>query len=148
MTTIATIPLSAVRTTASRAPASAETRLRLADVEALFDLPFMDLLFRAQQVHREHFDASEVQLSTLLSIKTGGCPEDCGYCPQSAHFDTGVEASKLMPLQEVVDAAQAAKAQGATRFCMGAAWRSPKQRDMERVTEMVREVKALGLETC
>jgi len=108
----------------------------------------MELLFRAQQVHREHFDASEVQLSTLLSIKTGGCPEDCGYCPQSAHFDTGVEASKLMPLQEVLDAAQAAKAQGATRFCMGAAWRSPKPRDIERVSEMVREVKALGLETC
>jgi biotin synthase len=108
----------------------------------------MDLLFQAQQVHREHFDASEVQLSTLLSIKTGGCPEDCGYCPQSAHFDTGVEASKLMPLHEVVVAAQAAQAQGATRFCMGAAWRSPKARDMERVTEMVREVKALGLETC
>jgi len=148
MTTIATIALSAVRATASRAAAPAETSWRVADVEALFELPFMDLLFRAQQVHREHFDASEVQLSTLLSIKTGGCPEDCGYCPQSAHFDTGVEASKLMPLQEVVDAAQAAKAQGATRFCMGAAWRSPKPRDMERVTEMVREVKALGLETC
>jgi biotin synthase len=148
MTTIATIPLSTVRATASRAPSSAETNWRIADVEALFDLPFMDLLFRAQQVHREHFDASEVQLSTLLSIKTGGCPEDCGYCPQSAHFDTGVEASKLMPLQEVVEAAQAAKAQGATRFCMGAAWRSPKPRDIERVSEMVREVKALGLETC
>jgi biotin synthase len=106
------------------------------------------LLFRAQQVHREHFDVSEVQLSTLLSIKTGGCPEDCAYCPQSAHFDTGVEGGKLMPLQAVVEAAQAAKAQGATRFCMGAAWRSPKARDMPRVTEMVREVGALGLETC
>ena len=148
MTTIATIALSAVRATASRAAAPAETSWRVADVEALFDLPFMDLLFRAQQVHRENFDASEVQLSTLLSIKTGGCPEDCGYCPQSAHFDTSVEASKLMPLQEVIDAAQAAKAQGATRFCMGAAWRSPKPRDLERVMEMVREVKALGLETC
>lgn len=148
MTTIATISLSAVRATASRTSAPAETRWPLADIEALFDLPFMDLLFRAQQVHREHFDASEVQLSTLLSIKTGGCPEDCGYCPQSAHFETGVEASKLMPLYEVVDAAQAAKAQGATRFCMGAAWRSPKPRDIERVSEMVREVKALGLETC
>ena len=89
-----------------------------------------------------------MQLSTLLSIKTGGCAEDCGYCPQSAHFDTGVKASKLMPLHEVVQAAQAAKAQGATRFCMGAAWRSPKERDMEHVTEMVREVRALGLETC
>ncbi len=147
MTTIATIPLSAVRATAG-SPPDTGARWRRAEVEALFDQPFMDLLFRAQQVHREHFDASEVQLSTLLSIKTGGCPEDCGYCPQSAHFDTGVEASKLMPLQEVVDAAQAAKAQGATRFCMGAAWRSPKPRDIERVSEMVREVKALGLETC
>ncbi len=149
MTTITTVPLSAVKATATRlAPDAAAARWRLADVEALFDLPFLDLLFRAQQVHREHFDAGEVQLSTLLSIKTGGCPEDCGYCPQSAHFDTGVEASKLMPLQEVVDAAQAAKAQGATRFCMGAAWRSPKPRDIERVNDMVRAVKALGLETC
>jgi len=146
ITTIA-LPLSRA-TTAPYLPNNSGARWPFAEVEALFDLPFMDLLFRAQQVHREHFDASEVQLSTLLSIKTGGCPEDCGYCPQSAHFDTGVEASKLMPLQEVVDAAQAAKAQGATRFCMGAAWRSPKPRDLERVTEMVREVKALGLETC
>ncbi|HEY8707391.1 MAG TPA: biotin synthase BioB, partial [Burkholderiaceae bacterium] len=126
----------------------ADVRWPVADIEACFDLPFMELLFRAQQVHREHFDASEVQLSTLLSIKTGGCPEDCGYCPQSSHFDTGVEAGKLMPLDEVVDAAQAAQAQGATRFCMGAAWRSPKPRDLERIAEMVREVKALGLETC
>lgn len=148
MATITTVPLSAVRIAGARTPVLAEARWRVADIEALFELPFMDLLFRAQQVHREHFEASEVQLSTLLSIKTGGCPEDCGYCPQSAHFDTGVEASKLMPLQEVVDAAQAAKEQGATRFCMGAAWRSPKPRDIERVSEMVREVKALGLETC
>ncbi|MDP1692349.1 MAG: biotin synthase BioB [Burkholderiaceae bacterium] len=148
MTSISTIPLSAVCATAARAPALTEARWLSADVEALFALSLMDLLFRAQQVHREHFDANELQLSTLLSIKTGGCPEDCGYCPQSAHFDTGVEASKLMPLQEVVEAARAAKAQGATRFCMGAAWRSPKARDMERVAEMVREVKALGLETC
>jgi biotin synthase len=137
-----------VRVAAARTPTPAEARWRVADIEALFDQPFMDLLFRAQQVHHEHFDASEVQLSTLLSIKTGGCPEDCAYCPQSAHFDTGVEASKLMPLQDVIDAAQAAKAQGATRFCMGAAWRSPKPRDIERVSEMVRGVKALGLETC
>ena len=148
MTPIATIPLFAVRATVSRNPTPANARWPIADVQACFDLPFMELLFRAQQVHREHFDASEVQLSTLLSIKTGGCPEDCGYCPQSAHFDTGVEAGKLMPLHEVVDAAQAAQAQGATRFCMGAAWRSPKPRDLERVAEMVREVKALGLETC
>ena len=148
MTPVATIPLSTVRATMARAPARAEPRWAFAEVRACFDLPFMELLFRAQQVHREHFIAGEVQLSTLLSIKTGGCPEDCAYCPQSAHFDTGVEASKLMPLHEVLDAAQAAKAQGATRFCMGAAWRSPKPRDMQRVTEMVREVKALGLETC
>jgi biotin synthase len=148
MPTIAAIPLSTLRATIARAPEPRETRWPLADIEVLFNLTFMDLLCRAQQVHREHFDANAVQLSTLLSIKTGGCPEDCGYCPQSAHFDTGVEASKLMPLQEVVVAAQAAKAQGATRFCMGAAWRSPKPRDIERVSEMVREVKALGLETC
>ncbi|WP_235971882.1 biotin synthase BioB [Azohydromonas caseinilytica] len=114
----------------------------------MYELPFMELMFRAQQVHREHFDPSEVQLSTLLSIKTGGCAEDCGYCPQSSHFDTGVEASKIMSISEVLSAAQAAKEQGASRFCMGAAWRSPKERDMERVTEMVRGVRELGLETC
>jgi biotin synthase len=148
MTHIATVSLSHSRAGTAISASATNARWPLADVQALFDQPFMDLLFRAQQMHREHFDASEVQLSTLLSIKTGGCAEDCGYCPQSAHFDTGVESSKLMPLQEVIDAAQAAKAQGATRFCMGAAWRSPKPRDMERVTEMVREVKALGLETC
>ena len=152
MTPIATIPLSTVRAAISsesaRTSARTVARWPLADIEACFDLPFMDLLFRAQQVHREHFDASELQLSTLLSIKTGGCPEDCAYCPQSSHFDTGVEAGKLMALSEVVQAAQAAQAQGATRFCMGAAWRSPKPRDLERVAEMVREVKALGLETC
>ncbi len=149
MTTLASIPVATLRSSIPRAAAlPAAQRWAIADVEALYAMPFMDLLFRAQSVHREHFDASEVQLSTLLSIKTGGCAEDCGYCPQSAHFDTGVEASKLMPLQEVVEAAQAAKAQGATRFCMGAAWRSPKARDMEKVTDMVREVRALGLETC
>ena len=148
MTTTATVSLSSLRTKTSRPEPRPDQRWGVADVEALFALPFMDLLFRAQQVHRQHFDANEVQLSTLLSIKTGGCAEDCGYCPQSSHFDTGVEASKLMPLQEVVEAAQAAKAQGATRFCMGAAWCSPKARDMERVTDMVREVRALGLETC
>ncbi|GAC1354428.1 MAG: biotin synthase BioB [Variovorax sp.] len=150
MTTLASIPLDTLRKSIPRAivPASAPQRWAVVDVEALFALPFMDLLFRAQQVHRAHFDANEVQLSTLLSIKTGGCAEDCGYCPQSSHFDTGVEASKLMPLAEVIEAAQAAKAQGATRFCMGAAWRSPKERDMDKVTDMVREVRALGLETC
>jgi biotin synthase len=156
MGTTASIALSTLQDTlkkAARANAAADTdtaaaRWRVADVEALYALPFMDLVFQAQQVHRAHFNANEVQLSTLLSIKTGGCAEDCGYCPQSAHFDTAVEASKLMPINEVLDAAHAAKAQGATRFCMGAAWRSPKARDMERVTEMVREVRALGLETC
>ncbi|MDR7332652.1 biotin synthase BioB [Roseateles asaccharophilus] len=118
------------------------------DVVALFDLPFNDLIFRAQQVHREHFDANAVQLSTLLSIKTGGCEEDCAYCPQSAHFDTGLKAEKLIPLQEVMEAARAAKANGATRFCMGAAWRSPKPRHLDAIGEMISEVKALGLETC
>ncbi|HSO07566.1 MAG TPA: biotin synthase BioB [Pelomicrobium sp.] len=119
-----------------------------AAVEALFALPFSDLLYRAQQVHREHFDPNEVQLSTLLSVKTGGCPEDCGYCPQSVRFETGVDNEALMPLDEVVSAARAARDHGATRFCMGAAWRSPKQKDLERVAEMVRAVKAMGLETC
>ena len=118
------------------------------EVAALFELPFNDLLFRAQQVHREHFDANAVQLSTLLSIKTGGCEEDCKYCPQSAHFDTGLKAEKLLPLDEVMEAARAAKANGATRFCMGAAWRAPKERHLEAIGEMIAEVKAMGLETC
>lgn len=154
MNTIAVIPVTSLRAEIARArssetePSSPSARWQTEAIEALYALPFMDLLYRAQEVHRRHFDANEVQLSTLLSIKTGGCAEDCGYCPQSAHFDTGVEASKLMPLNEVVDAAQAAKAQGATRFCMGAAWRSPKERDIERVSAMIREVKAMGLETC
>ncbi len=118
------------------------------DIVALFNLPFNDLMFRAQQVHREHFDANEVELATLLSIKTGGCPEDCGYCPQAARYDTGVTAQKILPLDTVLQAAREAKSHGATRFCMGAAWREPKDRDLEHVEEMVREVKALGLETC
>lgn len=119
-----------------------------AEIEALFDLPFNDLIFRAQQIHREHFDPNEVQVSTLLSIKTGGCPEDCKYCPQSARFDTPVKAEKLMDTATVVAEARKAKAAGASRFCMGAAWRSPKERDMPKVAAMIREVKALGLETC
>ena len=123
-------------------------RWPLIEIEALFDLPFNDLLFRAQQVHREHFDPNEVELATLLSIKTGGCPEDCGYCPQSVHYDTGVEASKLMDLDSAREAALAAKAAGATRFCMGAAWRAPKDRDIDNVATLVREVKSLGLEAC
>jgi biotin synthase len=118
------------------------------EVRELFGLPFPDLIFRAAQVHREHFDPSEVQISTLLSIKTGGCPEDCAYCPQSAKFETGVTAEKLMNLKAVLAEARAAKAGGASRFCMGAAWRSPKDRDLEKVCEMVEGVKALGLETC
>jgi len=117
-------------------------------VEALLGLPLMDLLWQAQQVHRQHFDANEVQRSTLLSIKTGGCPEDCSYCPQSSHYDAGVEAGKLMEVEPVVAAARAALQAGATRFCMGAAWREPKDRDIEKVSALVREVKALGLETC
>ncbi|MDB5819903.1 MAG: bioB [Rhizobacter sp.] len=123
-------------------------RWPLCAVEALFDLPFADLLFRAQQVHRDHFDANQVELATLLSIKTGGCPEDCAYCPQSARYDTGVEAGKLMEAGAVREAALAAKHAGATRFCMGAAWRAPKDRDIENVAVLVREVKALGLEAC
>ncbi|HXP12259.1 MAG TPA: biotin synthase BioB, partial [Stellaceae bacterium] len=115
---------------------------------ALFGLPFGELVFRAQGVHRRHFDPSQVQLSTLLSIKTGGCSEDCAYCPQSAHYDTGVEATKLMNLESVLEEARAAKAQGAQRFCMGAAWREPKERDLDMVCDMVEGVKALGLETC
>jgi len=114
----------------------------------LLELPFADLLFRAQTVHRQHFDANAMQLSQLLSIKTGGCPEDCGYCPQAARYHAGVDAEPLMPLAEVLAAATAARDAGATRFCMGAAWRSPKDRDIDQVTEMVRAVADLGLETC
>jgi biotin synthase len=115
---------------------------------ALLEQPFNDLLFQAQTIHRRHFDANEVQVSSLLSIKTGSCSEDCAYCPQSAHYDTGLGKESLMPVEAVLDAARAAKAQGAGRFCMGAAWRSPNDRDIERVCEMVEGVKSLGLETC
>jgi biotin synthase len=118
------------------------------DVGALFNLPFADLVFRAQSVHREYFEPGEVQISTLLSIKTGGCPEDCAYCPQSARYDTGVRADKLMALDAVMAEARAAKACGASRFCMGAAWREPKDRDLDQVCAMIAGVKALGLETC
>ena len=117
-------------------------------IAALFALPFPELLFRAAQVHRENFDPAEVQISTLLSIKTGGCPEDCAYCPQSVKYDTGVAAEKLMSLEAVLAEARAAKDAGAQRFCMGAAWRSPKDRDLDAVCDMVEGVKALGLETC
>ena len=117
-------------------------------VRALFDLPFPELIFRAQSVHRQNFDPTEVQISTLLSIKTGGCPEDCAYCPQSARYDTGVRAEKLMALDAVLAEARAAKSAGASRFCMGAAWREPKDRDLDSVCAMVEAVKAVGLETC
>lgn len=123
-------------------------RWTVEQVQALLDLPLPELLFRAQTAHREHHDPARVQLSTLLSIKTGGCPEDCGYCPQSVRHSTGVEDQDLMALDAVLAAATAAKAAGASRFCMGAAWRGPKQKDLEPVLEMVRAVKALGLETC
>jgi len=123
-------------------------RWSVADVEALFKLPFADLMFRAQQVHREHFDPNAVQLSTLLSIKTGGCTEDCGYCPQSAFHSAGVENRKMLDVETVVSAAQAAQQSGAGRFCMGAAWREPSDEDMASVVEMVRAVHDLGMETC
>jgi biotin synthase len=130
----------------------ANLRLRhdwqLDEVQALYALPFNDLIFKAQTVHRTHFDPNEVQISSLLSIKTGSCSEDCGYCPQSARYDSGLTPEALMPVEAVLKAAQHAKDQGASRFCMGAAWRQPKDKDVERVIEMVQGVKALGMETC
>lgn len=116
--------------------------------EALFAQPFNDLLYRAQTTHRAHFDPNQVQVSTLLSIKTGACPEDCGYCSQSSRHDTGLEKEKLLPLQEVIEAARAAKQNGATRFCMGAAWRNPTDKNLDTVIEMVQAVKQIGLESC
>jgi biotin synthase len=121
---------------------------RLDEVLSLFSRPFADLLFRAQTVHRHHFDPNEIQVSSLLSIKTGACSEDCAYCPQSAHHQTGLKREELMPLNEVLEAAQSAKSQGASRFCMGAAWRSPKDGDIEQVAAMIEGVRSLGLETC
>jgi biotin synthase len=118
------------------------------EILGLFDLPFNDLLFQAQTIHRQNFNPNEVQLSTLLSIKTGACPEDCKYCPQSARYDTGLEKEKLMQIEQVLEAAKAAKASGSSRFCMGAAWRSPHDRDIPAIEAMIREVKSLGLETC
>lgn len=123
-------------------------RWSVAEIEKLLDLPFNDLLYRAQAVHRQHHEANAVQLSTLVSVKTGGCSEDCGYCPQAARYHTGLENQGMLPLEEVVEAAAAAKARGASRFCMGAAWRGPKQRDLNQVIQMVSAVKALGMETC
>jgi biotin synthase len=121
---------------------------RLDEVQALFALPFMDLIYQAQSIHRDHFDPNEVQVSSLLSIKTGSCSEDCGYCPQSARYDAGVTPEALMPVETVLLAAQRARKEGASRFCMGAAWRKPKDKDIDRVIEMVQGVKALGMETC
>jgi len=121
---------------------------QLEEVQALFETPFNDLIFKAQSSHRQHFDPNEIQISSLLSIKTGSCSEDCGYCPQSARYDSGLTPEALMPLEQVLATAQRAKDQGASRFCMGAAWRQPKDRDIERVVEMVQGVKALGMETC
>ena len=131
-----------------RAPEATAQRWTVEQVHALFALPFAELLHRAQTVHRENFDPTLVEFATLLSVKTGGCPEDCGYCPQAAQYDTGVAATKLMEPAEVLQAAQRAKDAGATRFCMGAAWRAPKDRDIEKVAELVGTVKSLGLETC
>ncbi len=118
------------------------------EVASLITQPFNDLIFKAQQTHREHFNPNQVQLSTLMNIKTGGCPEDCAYCPQSAHYKTGVNSEKLLELDDVLIQAKAAKDKGATRFCMGAAWRQPNQRDLEKVMEMVEAVKKTGMETC
>ncbi|BCF87155.1 MULTISPECIES: biotin synthase BioB [Paraburkholderia] len=148
MSHITTASLPVTPSQAAAAADAAATRWRVADVVALYELPFNDLLFRAQQVHREHFDANTVQLSTLLSIKTGGCEEDCAYCPQSVHHDTGLKAEKLMEVDDVLAAARVAKQNGATRFCMGAAWRNPKDRHLEPIKDMIRGVKAMGLETC
>ncbi|WP_455553767.1 biotin synthase BioB [Comamonas kerstersii] len=133
-----------VRTTAD----AAAQRWPVEAVQQLLDSPFMDLMFKAQSVHREHWPEGEIELATLLSVKTGGCPENCGYCPQSAEFDTGVKAEKLMSVEEVTRAAKAAQIAGATRFCMGAAWRAPKDRDIEKMNELIAAVKGLGMQTC
>ena len=140
--------MTATSTASYAADAAPRHDWTLDEINALFALPFNDLLFQAQQVHRAHFDANAVQVSTLLSIKTGACPEDCKYCPQSGHYNTQLEKEKLLEIEKVVAQAQAAKEAGASRFCMGAAWRSPRDKDLVVVEEMVRQVKALGLETC
>ena len=146
MNTIAPATAEAVMTpNAAQAPAPA--KWTVSQVEALYQLPLMDLLFRAHQVHRENFDPNEVQRSSLISIKTGGCPEDCNYCSQSARYKA-TEREALMQVEEVLAAAREAKAKGASRFCMGAAWRGPKEKELEVVTQMIREVKSLGMETC
>ena len=142
--------MSACSTTAATPQSLSESRhlWTVEEILALYDLPLMDLIWKAQTVHRKHFDANAIQRSTLLSVKTGGCSEDCGYCSQSARYQTETERERLMPVDEVVAAAQAAKAKGASRFCMGAAWRGPKDGDLDHVLEMVRGVKALGMQTC
>ncbi len=146
-------PLTFIKSKAD-SPQGADTQVdasgtwTLAQIEALFALPFNELMFKAQQTHQANFPEGDVELATLISIKTGGCPEDCGYCPQAARYDTDVKADKLMNLDDVLEAAKAAKAAGSNRFCMGAAWREPKDRDIEKVTAMIKGVKALGLETC
>lgn len=127
---------------------STQKRWTVKEARALFDMPFLDLVFQAQQVHRQYFDPSQIQVSTLLSIKTGACPEDCKYCAQSARYKTGLEKERLMEVQQVIESAKKAKAAGSTRFCMGAAWRNPHERDMPYLEQMVKEVKALGMETC
>jgi len=134
--------------TESDRPAPIRRNWGRVEAEALYDLPFADLMFRAQSIHREHFDPNHVETASLLSIKTGGCPEDCGYCSQSAHYETGLKATRLMDQADVIATAQRAKEAGASRFCMAAAWRSPKDRDLDRVCEMVSAVKGLGMETC
>ncbi len=141
-------PSPSVQTITLHKPLADGQRWPLQQVLDLFERPFNDLLFEAQQLHRANFPAQEVELATLLSIKTGGCEEDCAYCPQAARYDTGVKAQKILPLDEVLAAARVAKENGATRFCMGAAWRQPKERDLEKVEAMVRAVKDMGLETC
>ncbi|MCK4708274.1 MAG: radical SAM protein, partial [Gammaproteobacteria bacterium] len=121
---------------------------QLKEISDLLEMPFNDLLFKAQTIHRQNFDPNEIQISTLLSIKTGACPEDCGYCSQSAKHDTSLEKERLLPLQEVIEQATEARANGSSRFCMGAAWRNPTDKNLDKVIEMIRAVKALGMETC
>jgi biotin synthase len=137
-----------MRDQAGHAPEAVRTDWTLEEVWALARLPFNDLLFRAHSIHRQHFDPNAVQISTLVSVKTGGCPEDCAYCPQSVRYETGVGREQMMDTTEVLERARAARASGATRFCMGAAWRSPKPRQVEQFAAIIREVSALGLETC
>jgi biotin synthase len=147
-TPAAIINTDALKSNKSQCESETVNRWSVDEIVALYEMPFSDLIHKAQAVHRENFDPNAVQVSTLLSIKTGGCSEDCGYCPQAARYHTEVENEPMLPLDEVLKAAQAAKDSGASRFCMGAAWRSPKQKDLEPVLKMISEVKAMGLETC